>query len=251
MPDRLAHWALFLDIDGTLVAFCDDPDAVRAPPGLHATLARLHHDLDGAVAPVSGRPINDIDRIFGPPLVAAAGLHGLQRRRGDGSRADAPGDDIMRQALHHRVATLAARLPRMRVENKGPCTALHYREAPELASAVIAGATAIAGELTGYVLQAGDHVVEIKPGDMTKGRAIEAFMREAPFAGRVPVYAGDDLTDEGAFATVNAHGGVSIRVGDREPTQAHFTLPGPAAMRTWLDAVGARLHSGANHPPTP
>lgn len=91
------------------------------------------------------------------------------------------------------------------------------------------------------MLQPGNHVYELKPEDMDKGQAVATFMREAPFAGRTPLYLGDDLTDEPAFAVVNAQHGVSVRVGQRQPTAARFTLRNPAAVQTWLDNVLARL----------
>lgn len=235
LPQAGRPWALFLDVDGTLVGFSDDPDRVHVPGGLRDTLAALHAALDGALALVSGRSLHDLDRLFGPPLVAMAGLHGLQRRRADASTDHRQPDPDLVEALHREVAALARRLPGMRVEDKRICMALHYRETPAYRQAIVTGACRIADRLPGYETQPGDHIIEIKPSGMDKGRAVEAFLREAPFTGRVPVYLGDDLTDEHAFAVVNAHRGWSIRVGDREPSQARFTLPRPASVLAWLE----------------
>lgn len=241
LPAAGAAWALFLDVDGTLVGFNDDPDMVHVPTGLRDTLAALHGALGGALALVSGRRLYDLDRLFGPPLVAAAGLHGLQRRRNDGSEDSIQPDPDVVDALHRHVAALAARLPHMRVEDKGTCIALHYRETPAQEHAVVAGAGRIARQLPGYETQPGDHIIEIKPAGANKGHAVDAFMNEPPFRGRRPVYLGDDLTDEHAFAVVNAREGISIRVGEREPSRARCTLRHPAAVQAWLEGVLVHL----------
>src|SRR5690625_962318 len=248
LPDAASAWALFLDVDGTLAGFCNDPDDVSIPASLKATLTSLHATLDGALALVSGRRLQDLDRLFGPPLVAAAGLHGLQRRRADGSADDIQPEAEQVDRLHHAVSALAAHLPRMRVEDKHACIALHYREAPELEPAVTKGARDIAARLPGYEIQPGNHSVEIKPAGMDKGRAVATFLAEPPFAGRLPVYVGDDLTDEHAFAIVNARGGISIRVGRRHPTRAPFALCDPAAVEDWLGQVLKMLNAPRQGP---
>lgn len=230
-------WALFLDVDGTLVGFHDDPDMVRVPPRLKETLVALQEALDGALALVSGRRLYDLDRLFGPPITAVAGLHGLQRRRHDGTEDDRQPEPDVVDSLHQQVAGLSRRLPRLRVEDKGTCMVLHYRETPSRKHAVTAAAEQVAQRLPGYEIQPGNHVVEIKPAGVNKGHAVEAFLDESPFAGRRPVYLGDDLTDEHAFGTVNRHDGISIRVGSREPSQARFTLRDPAAVEAWLEGV--------------
>ncbi len=237
LPARKLAWALFLDVDGTLIGFDNDPNAVRVPLPLRDTLGQLHGALDGALALVSGRHLYDLDRLFGPPLVAAAGLPGLHRRRGDGSEVHARPERAQVEALHRLVTALGARVPQLRVEDKGACMALHYRDAPGARDEVVAAAEHIAAQLADYVTQPGDHVIEIKPAGTDKGRAVAAFLAERPFAGRVPVYVGDDLTDEHAFDTVNARDGISIRVGSREPTRAHFALADPPAVEAWLRQV--------------
>jgi trehalose 6-phosphate phosphatase len=247
LPPAGTSWALFLDVDGTLVAFNDDPEMIDAPDSLRATLSALHGALDGALALVSGRRLYDLDRLFGPPLTASAGLHGLQRRRNDGSEDDVVPDSGIVEALHRQVAALAARLPRLRVEDKGTCIALHYREAPAQEATVVSAAREIAGNLVGYETQPGNHIIKIKPAGVNKGSAVSAFLDEAPFAGRVPVYLGDDLTDEHAFAIVNQRDGLSIRVGTREPTHARYALADPLAVQAWLQEVLARLGARPAH----
>lgn len=225
--------ALFLDVDGALLEFADAPGGVVVPDGLVARLSALSAQRGGALALVSGRDIATLDRLFAPLELACAGLHGLQRRHGDAmvDTIDAPARmDEIRAAAR----AVVAKYPGSLVEEKGPAIAFHWRAEP-LAASDFEGLAAMAVmELPGYHLQHGDHVVELRPAGADKGSAIEAFMREPPFAGRAPVFAGDDLTDEHGFEVVNRLGGTSVLVGTREPSQARCGLADPAAVRAWL-----------------
>lgn len=234
-PDQ--HWALFLDVDGCLLDFADDPAAVSVQPVLRALLQALHAGLDGALALVSGRRVDDLDRLFGAPPWALAGLHGYELRHSDGRHREisvAPADQARMRAA---VQALAAQLDGVQLEDKRYAMALHCRRAPGRLPALREAAAAVAATLPGYELQPGNLVMEFKPAGMDKGRVVEELMRQPPFAGRTPVYLGDDLTDEHAFDAVNRAGGVSVRVGSREPSHARFTLPSPAAVHAWLDRV--------------
>ena len=231
-------WALFLDVDGCLLDFADAPDRVRIPPGLRETLLALSGRLDGAVALVSGRPLDALDALFWPLRLPAAGLHGLERRSTHGTTAaPAPGTEVRRMAA--RAHALAARHPGALVENKQAGFALHWRAAPEAAGAMRAFAQEAAAALPGYRLQPGDHVAEVLPEGGDKGMAIARFLDEPPFAGRLPVFAGDDLTDEAGFRVVDARGGHAVLVGDRQDSAARFHLPGPAAVRARLAGAAA------------
>ncbi|HZX81285.1 MAG TPA: trehalose-phosphatase, partial [Lysobacter sp.] len=127
------------------------------------------------------------------------------------------------------------------VEDKGIALALHWRAAPAARSPLEALAAAALAHLPGYRLQHGNCVVELRPAHADKGEAVQRLMACAPFAGRVPVYAGDDLTDEDAFAAANALGGLSVRVGAREPSFATHTLGDTRALRAWLVEAADRL----------
>jgi trehalose 6-phosphate phosphatase len=246
--------ALFLDVDGTLLDFANDPDAVRVEPGLLRTLDTLHERLGGALALVSGRSIDGLDRLFGRPRWAAAGLHGLERRRADGAIERLPVDPARIAALRAAALRVAGALPGVRIEDKGACIALHCREAPHQEDALGHAAATLVSGFPDFELQRGSHVYELKPLGMDKGKAVTDLLTTAPFVDRIPVYVGDDLTDEHAFGAVNAHGGISIRVGSRVPTDAYFTLSSPAAVHAWLDSAiaappqGITRHAGSDEP---
>lgn len=226
-------WALFLDVDGCLLEFADAPDRVIVPLGLRECLHALHERLDGALALVSGRSLEALDDMFWPLRLPAAGLHGLERRSRNG-HAPPPAANPQLRRLCADAETLALGHHGAMVENKRAGFALHWRAAPAAASAMRAFAEDALVHLPGYRLQHGDQVVELLPAGGDKGAAIEAFLEEAPFAGRHPVFAGDDLTDESGFRVVNARAGTSVLVGTRADSLATCGLRDPADVRAWL-----------------
>jgi trehalose 6-phosphate phosphatase len=234
-PAPADDWALFLDVDGCLLDLARTPDAVRVTPRLRAVLQALAQRLDGALALVSGRPLEGLDRLFAPLRLPAAGLHGLERRS-DASCAPAPPPAAALAAVHREAIGIAAAFPGALVEDKGVALGLHWRAAPGAMDALRAFAEAALPRLPGYRLQHGDHVVELRPAAGDKGSAIEALLDDPPFRGRQPVFAGDDVTDESGFAVVNARNGISVVVGGREPSAAHYALRSPAAVLRWLGA---------------
>jgi trehalose 6-phosphate phosphatase len=237
--------ALFLDADGTLLSFADDPDGVVVPEGMLDTLDAIHEALGGALALVSGRAIASLDSIFGRPRWAAAGQHGLERREADGRTSTVPVDATELARLRETVHEAALAMPGVRVEDKSWSVALHCREHPEHMAELERVAPAIAARFPGFELQPGSYVYEFKPRGMDKGVAVAAFLESPPFQARHPVYLGDDLTDEHAFAFVNNRGGASVRVGARTPSSAVFTLSSPGDVHAWLDSVKAALTQGA------
>ncbi len=232
----LAAAALFLDIDGTLLEIAPTPSSVRVDPGLNELVRALLLATEGAVALVSGRSIAEIDALFLPLVLPAAGLHGFERRSAAGSyecrRAPpVPALENARRAMFD----LAARHPGLLLEDKSFALALHYRRAPQLESAVVSAMTQIAATVRPeFELQMGKMVAELRPAGATKGRAVAEFMEEQPFRGRHPVYIGDDLTDESAFEWINGVGGLSIAVGVIGATAAQERLPEVRAVRQWL-----------------
>lgn len=234
VPDP-ARVALFLDVDGTLLEFAAHPDAVLVEPSLPLLLASLWQRLGGALAPVSGRPLEQIDRLLGLPPGGAAGLHGAEWRGVDGIVVRDGHDAGVLSALSREATTQAASLPGVLVEAKPNAIALHYRNAPSAAPAVDRLASALAAQAgPAFTLQRGDHVVELKPAGADKGDAVARLMREPPFRDRVPWVIGDDHTDEHAFAVARSLGGTGVIVGTRRPTVASWALHDPAAVRAWL-----------------
>lgn len=226
--------ALFLDFDGTLVDLAPQPDAVVVPSPLLGVLGQLHTYLGGALALISGRPIAQIDEFLKPVIVPAAGVHGSERRSANGAITLSPTHplDTVEQAAH----ALAAHHPALRVETKRGSIALHYRQAPELEDECVAVMRRAVEQSPGLTLLRGKMVVEAKPGGASKGAAIAAFMNEAPFAGRTPVFVGDDVTDEVGFATVQRMHGLGIKVGTGSSV-AFARIASPAAFREQLQSA--------------
>lgn len=249
LPAPQPDWALFFDFDGTLADIASSPCGVRVDPRLAPALAALSQALDGAVALVSGRPLEQLDALLAPLVLPAAGLHGLERRRTDGTVARGASPMAALDAARKRLQAFTATAPGVLMEDKGLSLALHYRAAPAREAdcrRVISEALAAGG--AGLHLLEGKMVLELKPDAADKGTAIEAFLAEPPFAGRVPAFVGDDRTDEDGFAVVNRRGGVTVRVGDGAPTSARWRVDTVAELLAWLTtapAAIARAHSGA------
>ena len=234
MPPFRPDFAFFLDIDGTLLEIAATPKAVHTAKADCKLVAALYDKAGGALALVSGRSLAMIDELFSPMRLPAAGQHGVERRdaRGHVHRPSFPAD-VLSQAAE-MIRAFAGRHSGLVFEHKGYSMALHYRLAPRLAAAahaVVREAARAVGD--GVEVQRGKMVAELKPAGHDKGRAIEAFMHERPFARRVPVFLGDDLTDEHGFRVVERLGGHSIKVGPG-PTVARWRLPNPTAARAWL-----------------
>jgi trehalose 6-phosphate phosphatase len=234
MPPFRADWAFFLDIDGTLLDIEQRPEAVHVAPRELELVSALHRAAGGAVALVSGRPLAGIDVLFQPLKLPIAGQHGAERRdsRGERHRHRFPVQVLRRAA--DPVREFAAANQGLIFEDKGASVALHYRLAPQFAAAAEAVVREAVQSAGGALqMQRGKMVFELKPAGCDKGAAIEQFMREAPFAGRTPVFLGDDVTDEYGFHVVNRLNGHSVKVGEG-PTAARWRLPGPEQARAWL-----------------
>ena len=225
--------AVFLDIDGTLLGFKDRPEDVVADSGLLDLLERLREATGGALALNSGRRLTDIDRIVAPLVLTAAGTHGAELRLPDGGmRAVAANTlDAVREPLRGFVEAH----PGAMLEDKGAAIGLHYRLAPTMGELIVG----FLDELLpphGLEVQHGKLVADVKSPTSDKGRAITALMGHPPFAGRTPLFIGDDLTDEKGFAVVNAVGGVSVKVGEGQSC-AGERLAGLEAVRAYLEAL--------------
>jgi trehalose 6-phosphate phosphatase len=229
--------ALFLDVDGTLLEIRDNPAEVVADRALTELLQACSKKVHGALSLISGRSIAEVDRIFAPAVFPVAGAHGAELRFDGAEALTLDSNPMPREALR-RLEEFVAANPSLLLEYKRGGVSLHYRRAPELQAAcgeLVRGLMADLGDA--FRLIAGKMVYEIAPAAHNKGAAIRAFPEHAPFAGRIPVYVGDDVTDEDAFAEVNRVDGLSIRVGDSAHSQARYELPDVASVRPWLGAA--------------
>ena len=238
VPRPRSDWALFLDFDGTVVDFAPRPDDVRPEPDLAPALGRAAEVLGGALAVVTGRPIREIDHWLDAKVAAVAGIHGAERRRADrriaavAGAAPPPGEAAR---ARERLAEVAEANAGVVFEDKGCAFALHYRNVPERRTACVDAVKAL--ESRAFEVLAGAAVVELRSRGVHKGAAIAAFMAEAPFAGRTPVFVGDDVTDEDGFRAVNDLGGVSILAGPARPTGARHRLPDVGSVVAWLRGI--------------
>jgi trehalose 6-phosphate phosphatase len=231
--------AYFLDIDGTLIDFGDSPARTRLAAAHRRLLQRLRRRAGGAVAIVSGRSIADIDRIFQTSHWAAAGQHGAERRDARGRHSCVAASHAALPRVRRQLTAAVARHPGLLLEDKGHSISLHYRRAPRLgayAHKLMRAQLAILGK--SYCVQRGKRVVELNPAGRDKGAAVLAFMAERPFRGRTPVFVGDDVTDEFGFETVNALGGVSVKVG-AGATDAAVRVRDVRSVWDWLAHGGA------------
>lgn len=238
-PPLDADCALFLDIDGTVLDLAATPDGVRVDADIVALLPALAGLLGGAVALITGRTIGDVDRLFPRLVLPAAGQHGSERRAADGTIRRHPASRRGLDRLRREIERFAARHEGLLLEDKGSTLALHYRLAPHLAPHVHRTLRAqVAASGGSWALQRGKRILEIRPEGHDKGKAILEFMGESPFRGRMPVFVGDDLTDEFGFAAVARLRGWAVKVG-RGSTCATYRLADVAAVRAWLRAAAA------------
>ena len=250
LPEPRLDWALFLDFDGSIVDIAPTPESVDVPENLPPLLAALREALGNAVAIVTGRPIAQIDGFLGAAVPAVAGLHGVERRAADGAIVRPALSPHCLRDVRAALREFAARHRGVFVEDKKFAVALHCRLNPSLTEACRdAVNAALAGETEDWQVVEGKFAFDVKPRAFTKGTAIEAFMREAPFRGRTPVFCGDDVTDEDGFATVNARDGVSVRVGraGKGPaTRAAARVDTVGELLDWLTRI-----AGAAGAPAP
>lgn len=240
-----ASWALFLDVDGTLIEIADAPDAVHVDEHVGGLLTRLSEGLDGALALASGRPLDVLDRFFAPLELPAAGLHGLERRSADGHVNRTDGAAALGPA-RRELERFAAAHPGTLLEDKSATLALHYRRAADAEAAAREAMAHVRTALgSGYRVQEGKMVLELKPHRPNKRTVVEDFMTEAPFRGRVPLFIGDDITDEEGFEAAQRAGGAAIVVGldqgSGRTSAARYGLGGVPELHHWLEALCRRL----------
>jgi len=231
--DRIA---LFLDLDGTLIELAPRPGDVVVAPEVLSILERLHAGLNGALAVVSGRPVDSIDRLLAPLHLPAAGTHGAEIRDATGAPVHLTGRPLpgeLRDRLNAVAKELQSQWHGILVDDKGSALGIHYRLAPEAEPALRQALDSLVLPEPWQIL-AGHCVYEIRAKDRNKGAAVKTLSRAAAFAGRRPVFVGDDRTDLDGIAAAAALGGHGIAVGSLEAPEAEWVLPDVAAVHDWL-----------------
>ena len=241
----LRKCAILLDIDGTILDIAPSPQQVRVPPELRHTLARLDELTGGALALVSGRPLADIDLIFSPLQFAAIGGHGAELRAAAGAEPRVCAAPLS-AALKRRLVSITQIGPGIIAEDKGYSLALHYRLAPEKGEELRAAVAEICAAVPQGTIEIlpGKLVVEIKPAGVNKANAVCDLMRYPPFAGRNPIFIGDDTTDVPVFGIISRFGGLGFSVG-RIVADVNGHFDKPETVRSWLARVAADGESTA------
>jgi len=234
----LREMAVLLDIDGTILDIAPTPAAVTVPASLRQTLARLSRATGGALALVSGRSLADIDLLFAPLRLPAIGGHGAEFRPSADGEMESENARPLDGGMRDRLAELAVAAPGVLVEDKGYSLAVHYRLAPEQEDRIKQAVAAIKADWPKEPIEVlpGKAVVEIKPTGFHKGAAIRQLMRHKPFAGRRPIFVGDDTTDESAFAVMPEFDGLAFSVGRKARGTAHC-FAAPSDVRRWLERL--------------
>jgi trehalose 6-phosphate phosphatase len=235
VTDNKAGWALFLDVDGTLLDIAQTPQEVRVSEDLKRLLCEVCAKLDGALALVSGRGLADLDTLFSPHKFCAAGLHGFERRDAFGCLHRPPLEAVELDGARARLRRFVETRAGLLLEDKGHALAIHFRRAPHLAAEVANEVwSALVHLYPAFKMQRGKCVFEIQPQMYDKGTAVAQLMREKPFLGRTPVFVGDDLADENGFAVVNSMAGVSVRVAGSGATLAVNEFGAVRDVLEWL-----------------
>jgi len=235
------RWALFVDIDGTLLGVAPTPDAVTVPEGLVQLLNDVMRGLGGAAAILTGRRIADADRLFAPLKLVASGVHGTELRSERGGPIATLARPIPPEVIQamNNISSIASGIL---VEQKGCGVAVHYRNAPLARRALETQLAAIvAASSYELVLRQGRKVLEAVPRGYSKGTALATLIALPPFKGRRPVMVGDDVGDESAFLAAERLGGLALRVAGEHFGRGAADFDGVASVHAWLEALAARL----------
>ncbi|HWA29888.1 MAG TPA: trehalose-phosphatase [Rhizomicrobium sp.] len=227
-PAPQSDWALFLDIDGTLLDIAPRPEDVHVPKGLIDALARASAWLGGALAIVSGRPFAQIDKLFAPLRLPGGAGHGSALRLPDGTTQSASDSysvpEEWRTVLNESVKTWRG----VTIEEKAHSVTIHYRAAPERKEdlkRIVDGI--VARDPESFEAMPGRKAIEIRHRALTKAVIVRNLMAHVPFKGRIPVFVGDDVTDHDGFRAVEELGGIALHVAEAFDGR-------PAAVRAWL-----------------
>ncbi len=243
---RSDEWALFIDIDGTLLDMAPTPEAVRVPPGLVGTLERLAAGFNGAVALITGRRIADADRFFAPLKLTVSGVHGTEARSSHDSGMTMLADPVP-GILTGAVRDVARALPGILVEEKGAGLAVHYRNAPEARATLELQLRRLMVDWDGFALRRGRKVLDVVPKAHSKATGLAWVMRLPAFKGRRPVMIGDDHGDEPALEVAKSLGGLGLRVAGEHFSGDGADFGSPAGVRSWLAELCGRAQAASGH----
>lgn len=240
MPPFPDNPALFLDFDGTLVPFAETPDAIVVEQSVHTLLDGLHETLDGAFAMVTGRSVANLDKHLGHSRFTIAGVHGAEwRLAGESEVNTVPGDSF--DDARAVIQAFAADHPDLVAEEKSGGVTLHFRRAPHLRDDARHVMEKAFGHRPDFELMSGNMMWEARRQGVDKGAAIKRLMGTQEFTNRVPIFIGDDVTDEDGFHTMNQLGGMGVKVGQGE-TAAAYRLDDISSVHDWLEEFARRLH---------
>ena len=233
-PIDPARYALFLDLDGTLLDIQATPRDVVVPDDLVETLQALHTLFNGALAIITGRQVEDADKLLAPLKLATAGVHGVELRTTPGAAVKTVAPKFPHDLLV-AIETLAAKLDGVDVEPKGAAISVHYRRAPMLRDTAEAALKALLrGRSHRLELSHGRMVFEVKPRAFSKGEALELLLQENAFRGRLPIMIGDDIPDVAALNVAAERGGLGLKVAGEFFKPAGADFAGPPDVRRWL-----------------
>lgn len=231
--------AILLDIDGTILDLAPTPAGVLVPSALQGALTTLWKWTGGALALVSGRPLRDIDKIFAPLELPAIGSHGAELRVDAASKQVIRPIPLLEERIRRQLAALIS--GGIIAEDKGHSIALHYRAVPEREGALRSAVARILSQVPNgkYEVLPGKCVIEVKTTGFNKGTAVLELMEMGPFAGRKPLFVGDDITDDSVFAILPELAGIGFSVG-RSAEGATGVFESPAAVREWLTRIASQ-----------
>jgi trehalose 6-phosphate phosphatase len=224
----LERTALLLDFDGTLVDIAPAPDKVVVPPGLYHTLRGLRPLLGDALAVITGRPVDTVDALLGDAPFAVAGEHGAAIRHAPSEKLVRPPLPLPPESWAPEVERLASAHPGTLVEQKPHGFTLHFRTVPSAGPVLRDALTEILAGSAEFELLPAHMAWEVRPSGTDKGKAVAIVMARLPFRGKLPVFIGDDVTDEDGIAAAHSFGGVGLRVPE--------SFGDAAAVRAWLHA---------------
>jgi trehalose 6-phosphate phosphatase len=239
---------LCLDYDGTLAEIASEPGAARPLPQVREVLAALAsrpHRV--TVAIVTGRSIEALRALLTVPAgIALAGLHGMQIIATDGAYEFSAAAEQCASELAQVRSWVAENVPQSTgfvIEDKGASLALHYRNArASLADRLRREFERFVGEQTSMLkVLHGKMVVEALPKIATKAHAVRSLRAHAAIDA-VPVYFGDDLTDEDAFAALGDEG-ISVLVGSTRASAARYRVDNPAVVVRTLESIVAAANN--------